>query len=304
MGKRIIPQHEPLRVPKGWTEQARAFVIQLERIIDRIYAYVSGGFSKHDEEIETLDASQLTKPQNLTEEQKATVRANVDLNVANNLTTTAAGSVLDARQGKVLKDAVDGIKGNLTIKTVPADATLTTWIEQNAPNPGVLWFYPGNITDETQIPADFSGGNTYRWYSVGRVIRLNTVVMTVELIPYASGHQPVMYRYKNANGWGNWSLREQRNVVVRKIKTYSNITIPSNGYVIIDNFAGIINGDDRVNNSWYVISMTISGWNGATLPINIVKGTNRTDFYVIGQPQTISSLTVEYFLFNNNNVLS
>lgn len=104
MGKRIIPQHEPLRVPKGWTEQARAFVIQLERIIDRIYAYVSGGFSKHDEEIATLDASQLTKQQNLTEEQKAAVRANVDLNVANNLTTEAAGSVLDARQGKILGD--------------------------------------------------------------------------------------------------------------------------------------------------------------------------------------------------------
>lgn len=260
--------------------------------------------SDFNSNFETIDANLLTKAQNLSSEQKAAVRANVDLNVANNLTTTAAGSVLDARQGKILKDAVDGIKGNLTIKTVPADATLTTWIEQNAPNPGVLWFYPGNITDETQIPADFSGGNTYRWYSVGRVIRLNTVVMTVELIPYASDHQPVMYRYKNANGWGNWSLREQRNVVVRKIKTYSNITIPSSGYVLIDNFAGIRNGDDRVNNSWYVGSMIISGWSGGTMPLNIAKGANHTDFYVIGQPQTISSLTVEYFMFNNNNVLS
>lgn len=54
MGKRIIPQHEPLRVPQGWTEQARAFVIQLERIIDRIYAYVSGGFSKQEEELESV----------------------------------------------------------------------------------------------------------------------------------------------------------------------------------------------------------------------------------------------------------
>lgn len=55
MGKRIIPQHEPLRVPQGWTEQARAFVIQLERIIDRIYAYVSGGLAKHDEELSKIN---------------------------------------------------------------------------------------------------------------------------------------------------------------------------------------------------------------------------------------------------------
>ena len=55
---------------------------------------------------ETIDANLLTKAQNLTEAQKAAVRANVDLNVANNLTTTEAGSVLDARQGKVLGDKV------------------------------------------------------------------------------------------------------------------------------------------------------------------------------------------------------
>ena len=208
-----------------------------------------------------------------------------------------AGSTWTTWENIVLSDFA-------TFKTAPADAVLTTWIEQNAPIKGVMWFYPGYITDETQIPADSSGGNTYRWYSFGRTIRLNTNVLTVELIPYANEHAPVLYRYRNANGWGNWTVREQSNVAVRKIKTYSNITIPSSGYVLIDNLAGIVNGDDRVNSYWYVSSMMISGWNGATLPINIAKGTNRTDFYVIGQQQTISSLTVEYFLLNNNNVLS
>jgi len=39
MGKSNIPQHEPLRVPQGWEGQNRAFVIQLERILNDIYKH-------------------------------------------------------------------------------------------------------------------------------------------------------------------------------------------------------------------------------------------------------------------------
>lgn len=35
--KRMIPQHEVLRTPQGWTGQERDFVVQLERIHDDIY---------------------------------------------------------------------------------------------------------------------------------------------------------------------------------------------------------------------------------------------------------------------------
>ena len=35
--KRMIPQHEVLRTPEGWSGQARAFIVQLERIHDDIY---------------------------------------------------------------------------------------------------------------------------------------------------------------------------------------------------------------------------------------------------------------------------
>lgn len=66
--------------------------------------------SDFNSNFETIDANLLTKAQSLSSEQKAAVRANVDLNVANNLTTTAAGSVLDARQGKVLGDKVGGFR--------------------------------------------------------------------------------------------------------------------------------------------------------------------------------------------------
>ena len=30
-------QHEPLRVPDTWRDQSRAFVVQLERLLDDIY---------------------------------------------------------------------------------------------------------------------------------------------------------------------------------------------------------------------------------------------------------------------------
>lgn len=35
--------HEPLRVPQGWREQERAFVIQLERILTDIYQRFGSG---------------------------------------------------------------------------------------------------------------------------------------------------------------------------------------------------------------------------------------------------------------------
>ena len=38
---RNVRQHQPLRVPQGWTGQDRALVIQLENILDEIYALYS-----------------------------------------------------------------------------------------------------------------------------------------------------------------------------------------------------------------------------------------------------------------------
>jgi len=35
--RNMIPQHEPLRVPNGWTGQARALVMQIERVFDDIF---------------------------------------------------------------------------------------------------------------------------------------------------------------------------------------------------------------------------------------------------------------------------
>lgn len=38
--RREIRKHEPLRVPHGWEGQARALVVQLERILSDIYLHM------------------------------------------------------------------------------------------------------------------------------------------------------------------------------------------------------------------------------------------------------------------------
>lgn len=38
MAKQFVRQHEPLRVPEHWKGQDRSFVIQINRLLDEIYA--------------------------------------------------------------------------------------------------------------------------------------------------------------------------------------------------------------------------------------------------------------------------
>lgn len=38
MAKQFVRQHEPLRVPDKWRTSDRMFVIQLNRLLDEIYA--------------------------------------------------------------------------------------------------------------------------------------------------------------------------------------------------------------------------------------------------------------------------
>lgn len=84
--------------------------------------------SNFDYNFEIIDENLITEEQELTSTQKANARANLDLGdaalqtVANNLTTSSAGSVLDARQGKALGDrttanesAVSAIRNSIAI---------------------------------------------------------------------------------------------------------------------------------------------------------------------------------------------
>lgn len=66
--------------------------------------------SNFNDNFEIIDDNLITQEQSFTSTQKETARGNLDLggaalqDVANNLTTTSEGSVLDARQGKALND--------------------------------------------------------------------------------------------------------------------------------------------------------------------------------------------------------
>ncbi len=79
--------------------------------------------------------------------------------------------------------------------------------------------------------------------------------------------------------------------VYRKARTYSNITIPSDGYVKIDSFA-----DMGVSTSLYLMSITITGWTGTGDKVpRIVKGGNGVDIYAIGPAGSYSGFNVQYF---------
>ena len=54
MAKVTVKQHEPLRVPAGWTWQSRDFVIQLERIIDDIYIQLG----QIEQRLKTLESAE------------------------------------------------------------------------------------------------------------------------------------------------------------------------------------------------------------------------------------------------------
>lgn len=57
MGKVItVLRHEPLRVPGKWDGEARALVIQLERVLDDAYARI-GDLTKRVKELEAAVAA-------------------------------------------------------------------------------------------------------------------------------------------------------------------------------------------------------------------------------------------------------
>ena len=47
-------QHEPLRVPDGWKDQDRSLILQLDRILDEIYALLG----RLEEKVKELEESE------------------------------------------------------------------------------------------------------------------------------------------------------------------------------------------------------------------------------------------------------
>lgn len=77
--------------------------------------------------------------------------------------------------------------------------------------------------------------------------------------------------------------------MIRKNKTYSSLTVPSSNYVYIDSFSNL--GVDA--SEYDLVSANIVGWSGSG-PRSIIRGSNGTDFYLMGNTGTITSLGVEY----------
>lgn len=77
--------------------------------------------------------------------------------------------------------------------------------------------------------------------------------------------------------------------IYRKIKTYTNIVIPSNHYAQIDTYTGL-----GLPNNAFILSMNIRGWSSGNVP-SVVKGSNGTTIYLTGTADTYTNVTVEYF---------
>lgn len=80
--------------------------------------------------------------------------------------------------------------------------------------------------------------------------------------------------------------------IFKIMQTYSNITIGSNGYVLLDSFENM-----GVSSQNYCLGFNMVGWSGfPTYGFQIIRGSNGTDFYLASSVAgTFGSFVVEYW---------
>ena len=135
MGKSTVRQHQPLRVPNGWKEQDRAFVIQLERLFDELYSLTS-----RLEDISVTDVAYDPATKKLT------------LTIDGNITDITKIAVLDGND------------------KIPA-ALLPSYVDDVEEYADLAHFPATGESDKIYVALDT--GFTYRW-SGTQYIRLNT----------------------------------------------------------------------------------------------------------------------------------
>ena len=128
-------QHQPLRVPNGWTDQDRALVIQLERLFDELYSLTS-----RLEDISVTD-------------------------VAYNSTTKKLTLTINGNTSDITKIAV--LDGN---DKIPA-ALLPSYVDDVEEYADFAHFPTTGEADKIYVALDT--GFTYRW-SGSQYVRLNT----------------------------------------------------------------------------------------------------------------------------------
>lgn len=105
----MIRQHEVLRVPQGWTEQDKAFVIQLSRIFDDIY--------KQYGRLEWDDLGEKLR-EYLTNIHDGTVTAVTWDGTNQKLTVTIGGSARDVVTISTIKTALELTKSDVGLGNV------------------------------------------------------------------------------------------------------------------------------------------------------------------------------------------
>ena len=130
-----IRQHQPLRIPQGWTEQDRALVIQLERLFDEVYA--------------------------ITSKLRDTMVTDVEFNDTSHYLTQEIGGVIS----EIVKIATLDENGK-----VPA-SQLPSYVDDVEEYASTSAFPATGEADKIYVALDT--GFTYRW-SGSQYIRLNT----------------------------------------------------------------------------------------------------------------------------------
>ena len=121
-------------------------------------------------------------------------------NVANNLTTTEANFVLDARQGKALQDQLTTLNGSLNTVFYSIKET----IDANNADPG-LSHMPPNSNQDTSLHNPFPV-----FHTILLTIPFNNVTTgyAVQIGVSISGQYngKLAVRTKDAGTWGNWNI--------------------------------------------------------------------------------------------------
>lgn len=125
---RVSPVTYTISLDGEYTVNEHGMEMFLGTSVDLIASSVYGNDLKGKLRRDVLTISQQT----LTAAQQAQVQENIGINVKNNLTTTAAGYILDARQGKVLKDLIDEKAEIVTLASVSANSNKTYTVSNTA----------------------------------------------------------------------------------------------------------------------------------------------------------------------------
>ena len=133
--------------------------------------------------------------QSLSDGQKTQVQTNLGLLVKNNLTTTDDGCVLDAKQGKALKDLVDGKLNVVTLNSVSANGNRTYTLSSTA---RVLLCAVGASTSKNVFIVNNASGTV----SVIGLVGSGSSVISAE----SSGSNKVKLTNTGANGAGVYAL--------------------------------------------------------------------------------------------------